>query len=203
MKPAAHTGLLLALLIALAGCGAARPARYYSLEPPLTNPPVPSPQSSAVLLVAHFTAPHVLRDDRIVYGTSAVELGTYEYHRWAEPPAEMVEFLLIDKLRATGQYKSVQRLSSSARGDYELRGQLVSLNEMDGPGGIVARFALRLELLQQKSGLVVWTGSFQRDEPVARKSVSEVVEALQRNVQSGLGQLAAELGQYFSSYPAK
>lgn len=203
MKRALTTGLFFALLVTLAGCGAARPPRYYSLEEKLVNPPPASADASVVLVLAHFTAPHVLRDDRIVYGMSAVEMGAYEYHRWAEPPAEMVENLLIDKLRGTGQYKSVQRLSSSARGAYVLRGQLVSLNEVDDPSGVVARFGIRLELFQPRTGLVVWTGSYSHDQPVGKKSVSEVVEALQKNVQAGLGQLAGELGQYFASHPEK
>jgi ABC-type uncharacterized transport system auxiliary subunit len=203
MRRFVPAGILLVLLVPLAGCGAARPSHYYSLEA-LT--PAPSPGAASypvVLLVGRISSPHVLRDDRIVYGTGPVELGAYEYHRWAEPPAEMLEGLLVEQLRATGQYKSVQRYSSKARGDYLLRGHLISLNEMDNPGGVTARFAIRLELFQLKTGTVVWTQGYQHDEPVAKKSVDEVVEALQKNVRAGLSELTAGLGGYFASHPEK
>ncbi len=196
-------GVLLVLLVPLSGCGAARPAHYYSLEA-LAPEPLPGGASyPVVLLVGRISAPHVLRDDRIVYGTGPLELGTYEYHRWAEPPADMLEGLLLEQLHATGQYKSVGRYSSSTRGDYLLRGHLISLNEMDSPGGVTARFAIRLELFQWKTGTVVWTQGYQHDEPVAKKSVDQVVEALQKNVRAGLGQLTAGMSGYFASHPEK
>jgi ABC-type uncharacterized transport system auxiliary subunit len=125
-----------------------------------------------------------------------------EYHRWTEPPTEMIEDLLVQQLRHSGQFKSVQRISSTARGDYLLRGHLSSLNEVDDPAGIKARFNVQLELFEQKSGGVVWTGSYSHDEPVEKKSVTAVVESLQKNVNAGIEQLTAGLAQYFSSHSA-
>jgi ABC-type uncharacterized transport system auxiliary subunit len=132
---------------------------------------------------------------------SDVELGVDEYHRWTESPTEMIEQLLVEHLRRSGQYKSVQRISSTARGDFLLRGHLESLNEMDEPAGIKARFDIRLELFDQKAGNVVWTGSYSHDEPVAKKSVTEVVESLQKTVNAGLDQLTGSLSQYFAAHP--
>ena len=54
---------------------------------------------------------------------------------------EMIEQLLVERLRRTGQYKSVQKISSTARGDYLLRGRLSAMNEVDDPAGIKARFS--------------------------------------------------------------
>jgi len=133
---------------------------------------------------------------------SDVELGVDEYHRWTEPPTEMIEQLLVERLRHSGQYKSVQKISSTARGDFLLRGHLNSMNELDSPNGIVARFNVQLELFDQKAGMVVWTESYSHDEPVEKKTVSAVVEALQKNVNVGLEQLATGLAQYFASHPA-
>jgi cholesterol transport system auxiliary component len=191
------------MLAALAGCGASRPVRFYTLEKPPAGTPATVNPFPVALMVGRLSAPHLLRDDRIVYGMNEVEMGVYSGHRWAEPPPEMLESMLIEQLRATGQYRSVQRLSSAARGDYIVGGRLISLNELDTPSGIVARFAIELELFQPKTGTVVWTQSYQRDEPVARKTVNDVVEALQRNVQAGLSQLTNELGQYFTAQAEK
>jgi len=191
----------ISLVCLAAGCVSAKSPRYYrlSLAPAATQSGTAPFQVS--LLVGRLTAPRILRDDRVVYGMSDVEMGVDEYHRWTEPPTELIEDLLVQRLRRSGQYKSVQRISSTARGDYLLRGHLSSLNEVDDPAGIRARFNIQLELFEQKSGSVVWTSSYSHDEPVEKKSVTAVVESLEKSVNAGLEQLTASLAQYFASHP--
>ena len=191
----------ISLVCLAAGCVSAKSPRYYrlSLAPVATQSGTTPFQVS--LLVGRLTAPRILRDDRVVYGMSDVEMGVDEYHRWTEPPTELLEDLLVQRLRRSGQYKSVQRISSTARGDYLLRGHLSSLNEVDDPAGIRARFNIQLELFEQKSGSVVWTSSYSHDEPVEKKSVTAVVESLEKSVNAGLEQLTASLAQYFASHP--
>jgi ABC-type uncharacterized transport system auxiliary subunit len=184
-----------------AGCVSARSPRYYRLNlAPVAAQSSVSPVPVSIL-VGRLSAPRILRDDRVVYGMSDVEMGVDEYHRWTEPPTEMIEDLLVQQLRRSGQYKSVQRISSTARGDYLLRGHLSSLNEIDDPAGIKARFNIQLELFDQKAGSVVWTDSYSHDDPVEKKTVTAVVESLQKNVNAGIEQLTASLGQYLASHP--
>ncbi|MFZ0880682.1 MAG: ABC-type transport auxiliary lipoprotein family protein [Candidatus Acidiferrales bacterium] len=199
--PGASVAVLLLCLV-LVDCGAARPVRYYSLENvPKSASANPSP-FPVTLLVGHITAPHLYRDDRIVYGRGPVELGAYEDHRWAEMPEDMIENMILDMLRASEEYRDVERQSSKARGDYVLRGRLISLDEVDTPS-VAARFAIELELFDSKTGAVVWSQSYSHDEAVNGKTVGNVVEALQTNVEAGLGQLMSSLSQYFTSHPAQ
>ena len=190
------------LILLAAGCATARSPRYYFLTTPPIAPQAGAMQFPVTILVGRLSAPRVLRDDRVVYGMSDVELGVDEYHRWSEPPTEMIEQLLVERLRRSGQYKSVQKISSTARGDYLLRGHLTSMNEIDEGSGIMARFNIQLELFDQKAGLVVWTESYSHDEPVEKKTVSAVVESLQRNVNAGLAQLTGGLAHYFATHSA-
>lgn len=199
MRHFARWAIFLALVAA--GCVAARSPRYYFLTTPPITAQVGAQQFPVTILVGRLNAPRVLRDDRVVYGMSDVELGVDEYHRWSEPPTEMIEQLLVEGLRRSGQYKSVQKISSTARGDFLLRGHLNSLNEINEGAGIKARFDIRLELFEQKAGIVVWTESYSHDEPVEKKTVSAVVESLQKSVNVGLEQLTASLAQYFATHP--
>ncbi len=196
------------LAIATVSCGSTRPVKYYELQVP-TAPAVAANPYPISLLVGRVTAPHVFRDDRLVYSSGPEQLGTYAYHRWAEPPDDMIEAMLIEALRASGQYRSVERVSSNARGDYILRGRLISFEEVDKPA-LAARFAIELELFYPKTGTTVWSQSYSHDEPVAasggkkkKVEVAEVVDALNRDVQQGLAQLANALGQYFANSPAQ
>jgi len=196
---------LWSLLVACTGAGGcikARSPRYYTISIPPVTAQASDPQFPVNLVVGRLYAPHLLRDDRVVYSLTDVELGVDEYHRWAEPPTGLIERLLVERLRRSGRYKSVQHLSSTTHGDYILRGHLGALNEVDDPSGIKARFTLQLELFDVKAGHVVWSDSFTRDEPVAQKTVNSVVESLQKSVQMGMDQLATNLAQYFATHPA-
>jgi len=194
-----HTALLLLLTWICCGCGASRPVKYYALD---TNPaPVGSAgiQFPVTILVARVASSHLYRDDRLVYESDPVQLGTYEYQRWAASPVDMVQELLIASLQSTGQYRSVSAIGSNARGDYILRAHLNSLNEMDKPQ-LAAHFSIDLELYDPRAGATVWAESYSHDEPVTGKKVSDVVEALDKNVRAGMQQLARSLGQYFATH---
>ena len=201
--------LAVLLVVFTAACGATRPVKYYQLHAPQAAPAAAANPLPISLLLGRVTAPHLYREDRIVYSLGSQQMGTYEYHRWAGPPDDMIEMLLISLLRAGGQYSSVERVSSNARGDYILRGRLLSLEEVDKPS-LAARFAIELDLFYPKTGTTVWSQSYSHDEPVTsingrkkKVDVDEVVDALNRNVQQGLTQLTTALGQYFANHPTQ
>jgi ABC-type uncharacterized transport system auxiliary subunit len=195
--------LVCALAAIVVGC-ASPPVKYYAIDPgpPPQPAAAPAAQFPLTLLVARVGSSHLYRDDRLVYGSGPVELGTYEYQRWSESPVDMIQDALVTSLRATRQYRSVSASGSNVRGDYILRGHLYALDEIDKPQ-LAARFSLELDLFDPATGATVWTGSYSHDEPVGGKTVADVVEALDRNVHSGLQQLTASLGQYFAARPPK
>jgi len=151
------------------------------------------------LLVGRLSAPHLYRDDRIVYRTGETQIGTYDYHRWAEPPTDMLESMLLRLLRGSGRYRTVQRLASNTQGDYIVRGRLYQLEESGSPS-LAARVSFELELYEKKSGTVIWSHFYSHDEPVSGKAVPDLVQAFNRNVQRGLAEATASLDQFFASH---
>jgi ABC-type uncharacterized transport system auxiliary subunit len=195
------SGLSLALFV-LASCGAARPSKFYQLDIPESSAPASAPRFNTDLLVGRMVAPHLYRDDRIVYRHGSTQLGTYEYHRWAEPPADTIEGLLVRALRSSGNYRSVQSLRSNARGDYILRGRLHELNEIGGgTSSVAARVNFEVELYSQKSGTVVWSKRYNNDESVNGTEVPAVVEALNKNLQRAIDQIVVGLADHFAKNP--
>jgi len=105
-------------------------------------------------------------------------------------------------LRASGQYQSVSGLGSTAEGQFVVRGRLYEFEEVDSGsigGQVSMEFELMTESLARSYGRIPipemnrWTG----------KSISAVVAALDINLDRGLKEVAAGLGQYFSVALAK
>jgi len=145
---------------------------------------------------------HLYREDRIVYGNGPEQLGTYEYQRWAEPPTEMIQEVLLRQLRASGRYRAVHYRRSNMQGDFALRGHLYDFKEVNG-SQMSARVTLDLEMRDLKNGATVWTRYYTHDEPTTGKDVPAVVAALDKNVQRAVKEIVESLDQYFASHPVK
>jgi cholesterol transport system auxiliary component len=181
------------------GCIGGRPIHYYAINAPAAPAAEAKPNGPA-LLVGRITTPEALEDGRIRYRSGNNEVGSYEYHRWTERPALMVRDLLIESLRASGQYRLVQEASSSGAGDYLVRGKLTEFCEIDGPS-IQTRVALEVELVDRKSALVVWNHVYKRDEPVDGKAMKDVVGSLDRNVQRTVADVSSGIGGFLANKP--
>ena len=184
-------------------CGAVRPSKYYQLAPPIDPGSAKAADPLPVtLLIGRLKASHLYREDRIVYSAKGEQMGTYEYQRWADPPTEMVQQLLLRELRASGHYAGIYSQSGESGGDYLLYGSLFDFKEVSGDP-LLARVSLELELRDIKTGSTVWTHSYSHDEPVNSKDTSAVVAALSRNVQRAVSEICASLDEYFASHPSK
>jgi ABC-type uncharacterized transport system auxiliary subunit len=184
----------------LNGCGAARSSEFYQLTVPSEKASAADPAPYPVTLVlGPITTSDLYRDDHIVYSSTGEVIGTYEYRRWAEPPTEMINDLLLRELQRAGHYDHVYALASDVHGDYVLCGRLYDFREIDG-NGLSARVAFDFELRDSRTGTTVWNHSYSHDEPVNEKDVSAVVAAMDRNVQNGLSEVLSGLDQYFSAH---
>jgi ABC-type uncharacterized transport system auxiliary subunit len=193
---------MLALAAGLAaGCGAARPSKYYQLTVPGNSAPaVDSNPIPITLLIGRLTGPALYREDQIVYSSGGESMGTYEYQRWSEPPTEMIADIVLRQFRASGHYQGVYTLRSDMRGDFLLHGRLYDFKEVSG-SPVVARVTMELELRNIKTGATVWTHFYTHDEPSNEKQIGAIVAALDKNVQQGVAEFRASLDQYFAEHP--
>ena len=191
------------LIAGVSGCGAARPSKYYELTIPADPPAAERSDSIPVtLLLGGFTTTHLYREDRIVYGSGPEELGTYEYQRWAEPPTEMIEDILMRELRASGRFRTVRMRRSNVRGDFVIRGRLYDFKEVTG-NPVSARVTLEVEMRDVNTGATVWSHYYTHDEAAREKDVAAIVTALDQNVHQGIKEVVASLDHYFSTHPMK
>lgn len=190
--------LLVTAVFGLGACGSPRPIMYYGLQ----IPPTPTPTAHTYpidIVVGRVAGTDLLESSPIVYKTSRNQTGTYTYHRWTEAPVQLVQAKLIRMLRTSGEYQSVTGLGGG--GDLVVRGRLYDFAEVDGEG-IAGLVSMEFELFNRKTGEALWSHFYSQTEPVESKKVPAVVQALDHNVDRGLKEVVAGLGQYFAAHPS-
>ena len=191
--------LVLAALLPI-GC-AVHKIQYYQFNLPPLQTAVSAP-SGPRLIVGRIGTEQALQDARIRYRKGPNEVGTYDYHRWADPPAILVKEALMHTLQASGRYSSVADARSSAEGDYVINGKLLEFEEVDS-SDISTRISLQLNLYDTKSGRTLWSQILSRDQSVVGKSMEDVVQAADRNLTAVLGQAADQIGAAISQQRPK
>jgi ABC-type uncharacterized transport system auxiliary subunit len=196
-----HSMITISLVIAggliCTNCVATRPVHYYTIEPAAT-PAKPDKPDGLILLVGNIVTPEALQDGRIRYRAGSNEAGAYEYHRWTERPGSMVRNSLLRALRASGKYQRVLEAGSSATGDYVVRGKLYEFGEVDN-ASVQTRISLQVELVDKKTNRNVWDHLVEREEPVRSRTVTDVVQSLDRNLQRVVSETAAEIEKFLAA----
>jgi ABC-type uncharacterized transport system auxiliary subunit len=170
---------------------------YYTLEA-VAPPSHRGKPDGLILLVGGIATPEALQDGRIRYRTGSNEAGTYEYHRWTERPGSMVRNALMHALRDSGNYQRVLESGSSTNGDYLLRGKLDEFDEVDR-ASVQTKISLHVELVDRKTNQNVWDRTMEREEPVSGKSVVDVVQSLDRNLQHVVNETAVEIDKFLAA----
>jgi ABC-type uncharacterized transport system auxiliary subunit len=185
--------LLLAAVLALAGCGSAKYPKYYTLNlPPAPDPPALKSIRTSIA-VREFQSPSYLRQGPIVYRTTPEEIGFYEYHRWAADPRTLVTGSVIDHLRASGHYSLVSMYNGRPDIDYTLSGRLEKLEEVDGPAGVRVEVAIFAQITRVSTGATVWSNAVSEVGTVSQRSVPGVVSQMNRTLDLAINKLLSTI----------
>jgi ABC-type uncharacterized transport system auxiliary subunit len=188
----------------LAGCFSASPAArryYYALQPP-SGSAAYQPQSryDVAILVSPFAADTAYRRQELVYRANPFEFGYYNNRRWAARPDKMLTDLYVDSLRRSQLVALVQSQITDRVPDYELRGTVRAVEELDSADDVwFARLALHVQLLRFSDHTVVWEGAFDETQPVTEPDPVFVVRALSRLFATTMALTVRELEQRFAS----
>ena len=170
---------LCALSLWLAACSSTPEVRFYQLAPGGEDRDA---SGRVVLGVDPLEANIAYEDPRIVYRTSPYRIDYYYYHRWAAPPGMMVTDVLRDALTRSGRFAAVTS-GFDDNADAVLRGRLIALEEVDvDRDQWLGRITLDLELVDARSGAVLWSGTLTEERPVAEREPEGVARALSEAV---------------------
>ena len=194
MKTYALACLILSLILMI-GCGSAPTTHYYVLAPTRSAPPPGTGMMDGLRVgVEPFTVDPPYDRDQLVYrlGTESVEVGFYNYHRWAAPLSDLVAVAMVDGLRGTPGIARIELWSSGSQYDAVLRGRVVYLEEIDLPGSQEARLRLELRLLDSEGG-ILWSDVVSGSASGQSDTVAQIVELLYAAFDQAVGQTRAGL----------
>lgn len=178
----AATALIFTLTSTLTGCffGKSPETRYYTLDYVPAPPPARlerGPYPFTVRLREPSIA-EAYRRSQIVYRQSAYQMQFYSYHLWAVDPERMVGDLLFKHLSAARLFENVTRVAETLTPDFQITTDIRAIEEYDSPDRWYAHLAIEYQLIDEKTGQVLWKKLFDLRAPVPQQEPVFVVREL-------------------------
>ena len=186
--------------LVLAGCGSVRYPTSYLLNLPAAASQAGPPQGPlGPVAVLGFRCPDYLCEGRIIYRPTPEEVGFYEYHRWAASPRHAITQAITDALRARSLFKSVAVHDRGIEAAYVLTGNIERLEEVDQGSDVRAVCTIYAQLMDARTGSVVWNHTASEAVPVQTRDVAGVVVSLSAAVRTVVDRLIASVAKELAS----
>ena len=177
-------GLVLGLTMVLPSCASREPTAqdlFYSLDYP-----APGGQGLAKLAasikVRRFSAAPGWSGSDMYYGSSKLELSSYNFHRWLVSPSDMVSDFLARDLRAAGVFRAVFSYHETETARFLVQGGVRRIQELDHKDGAKAMLAVSVMLIDSEKSAVDQRVVFQRwyraEHPMADKEARSLAKAM-------------------------
>jgi ABC-type uncharacterized transport system auxiliary subunit len=181
--------------VILAACGGKiHYPSYYVLNLP---PPAPQPAQSKPPLgsaaVRQFSAPRFLRAGAIVYRQSPEQLNFYNYERWAVDPRSAVTDAFVQALESRGIFQSVRLFDGRATSDYLITGTLDDLEEVDQSHGVFIKVSITAQLMNVKTGNVVWSDASSRTTSLEDHAMAGLVAGMSQAADQAITNLVSSM----------
>jgi uncharacterized lipoprotein YmbA len=182
-------------VVSLAACGGkVRYPSYYVLN---VRPRTPERAQAKPVLgpaaVREFSAPRFLRAGPIVYRQSPEQLGFYEYDRWAVDPRSAVTNALVQTLQAHGLFQSVRLFDGRSIPDYLVTGTLDHLEEVDQGHDVFINVGLSAQLLDVKTGDVLWRDVSSETTRLERHALPSLVAGMSQAAEQAVTHLVSSM----------
>ncbi|MEM7583192.1 MAG: ABC-type transport auxiliary lipoprotein family protein [Acidobacteriota bacterium] len=125
-------------------------------------------------------------------GRDAIEVGFYDYHRWASPLGSLVAAAFVEGLRSSPDLAGSELAMSKRSYSAVLEGRVVTFEEIDIPPGQLVRIRLEL-LLQSPDGEKLWQRTLASESQVDAESATEIVDQLRRDLEGLIQESRAEI----------
>lgn len=185
------------VIVGLSGCLGLRtsPAvRYYSIDG-LSTTTETAMQTWPVTLGVRIFGEATRYRNRMLYRSSEVEVGFYEYDRWVEPPGEMVTRVVMAHLRASGLFRQIIPAVDAPVLAWVLSGDVLRFDEVRSASGSHAECRLQLELRRVRDEQLLWSDVITATVALTDDAPTALARAMSEAVQHAARQLITTLQQ--------
>jgi len=169
--------------LALSGCffgGRPPESRYYTLDY-VPSPPADRLERGPYPFTARLREPTIAeayRRSQIVYRQSAYQMQFYAYNLWAVDPERMIGDLLFKHLRAARLFENVTRAAESVPPDFQITCDVLAIEEYDSPDRWYAHVAIEYQLIDEKTGQILWKQLYDLRKAVPQQEPVYVVREI-------------------------
>ena len=142
------------------------------------------------------TANRIYQSKQMLYSVRPHELSEFAKNRWAEPPVQMLQPLIIQALQNTHHFKAVAPAISGGRYDLLLNTQVIDFYQDFCESGSVFKLTLRAQMIKVASGKVVASKQFTVIQPAPRPNPYGGVIAANIASEKVLNELAVWAAKY-------
>ena len=186
--------LLAGGLLSLAACGGkVRYPSYYVLNVPPAPKVIGGKPVFGSAAVREFSAPRFLRAGPIVYRQSPEQVGFYNYDHWAVDPRSVITSAMAQNLQARGLFESVHLFDGRAISDYLVTGTLDHLEEVDQGHDVFITVAVSAQLLDLKTGHVLWRDSSSETSKLDHHAVPSLVDGMSQAAENAVTRLVSSM----------
>ncbi|MBP7127137.1 membrane integrity-associated transporter subunit PqiC [Myxococcota bacterium] len=194
-------GILAALLAGQPGCGSAPQKAYFTLSYPLADDRAADsrpPLHPVRMRLRPFEVALPYDRPQMVYRQSPYEFQYDPYRLWATKPQHMLRELVADHLRAARLVEEVTRTYGEEPPPYELKGEVLAIEELDARDAWFGHLAMRFELVRTRDQVTLWHYQFDRKRQVGKQSPALIVRAQSEILQEEMRRVTAELDRAIS-----
>ncbi len=188
-----HLLLLITGIIFLASCSLSpikvEPSTNYVLNT-VPSVPIKKNRRRVTLLVTQVQTDPLNNTTDMAYSVRSYEVAYFAKSRWGEPPAEMLQPLIVQTLQNTQHFYAVSSSPALGHADFVLNTQLLELRQVFYANSSVVRLKLRAQIINSVSNRVVATRQFFVVETAPQNTPYGGVVAANRATANMLRQLA-------------
>jgi ABC-type uncharacterized transport system auxiliary subunit len=190
---------MIVLILLFTGCFQRKPpvpVHYYSLQDRKPAGEASGKKTSVSLGILPFQAASSI-ENRILYRLSPVEIGYYEYEKWAEPPEEMTSRVFSEVLGSSGLFSNVTfgRDYPPSSVTWILTGIVERFEEDRSVSPPVARLSVGIEVFRTDGNRLLWNQRLSSSEPLEADTRSDLALAMDKNLNRILEDLLVALSR--------
>lgn len=187
--------ILLISLFTLSGCGLFSPVSQPAMNTYLLNDPVTqsaqSVKSKKILLVSEISSPSWLDTAQMAYQTDNNQVSYFALNKWAAPPADLLQPIIVHALSASGRYHAVVAAPFNGNYDQRLDIQLLEMQQVFTPKTSYYRMTLRAQLIGKSSQKILALKRFDLRMPSTQNNPEGGVAAANQAVKQCISELIA------------